>query len=254
MWEKLWFDNKKANIFRRLARAGWRIVDGRLTPPPGTLNFDSPWIFVEEALQPHCMLWNGIYFEHFGLIPKFCRLRCHKVVVRPRTVAELFRLYHLMKHLSYPSKCGVDRRDYTSARYGAFFYCSSLEEGQERYKQVREAINENLPDGENIPVILKKGCTEMEDPRQGGKASPEWGEPGEEDKDLEDRLMMIFDYSQMSSHQPAWLQNHIMYSWLEHAYATGDPTWSEICDDIFGVYTVTYHNTEEHKDGSESNH
>lgn len=249
-WNKIWFDRKKAQVFRKLMNVGWRITDGRITPPEGSLNFDSPWIFVEEALHPHCMLWNHVFFANFRLIPRFCRLRCHKVVAKPRNVAELFDLLNLMEHLNVPSKCGVDRRNYTSVPYAAFFYCNSLEGGQARYKQIREAINEHIPDGENMPVILKKGCTEMEDLMDGGSNSDTWGLPTPADEELEDRLMMIFDFRQTSSHQPEWLRNHIKYSWLEHAYAIGDSSWSEICDDIFGVHSVTYHETEEPTNGS----
>lgn len=254
-WDKIWWDNKKSGVIRGLLRVGWRIVDGRLCPPPGSLNFDTPWIFVEDALHPHCMFWNGIFFEHFGLIPRYCRTRCHKVVVKPRTVRELFDLYHLMNHLGFPSKCGIDRRDYTSARYAAFFYCNSMPEVLARYKEVKEAVSMHLTDGANIPIIAKKGCTEMEDPRNpGGKPSSEWGEPSPEEAELEDRLTMIFNYEQSSNHQPAWLRNRVMYAWLEHAHATGDPTWAELCGDIFGVHSVTYHDKEESKDGSHGNH
>lgn len=254
MWDKIWFDKKKANVLRKLFREGWRIEDGRIQPPPKSLNFDSPWIFVEEALHPHCMLWHGVYYDGFGLIPEYCRTRCHKVVVKIAKVVDLFQLYHLMCHLRYPSKCGIDRRDYTKSRYAAFFYCNSMEEVLERYVQVKEAIQQNLPNPEAYSIIAKKGCTEFEDPRMGGKPSPEWGTPSPEEKDLEDHLTMIFNYEQSSNAQPAWLRNHIMYAWLEHAYATGDPTWAEVCDDIFGKPCVTYHDKEETKDGNENNH
>ena len=46
--------------------------------------------------------------------------------------------------------------------------------------------------------------------------------------------------------QPEWLKNKIMLDWLEHAYELGDSTYKDVIDhDIFGVFTVTYHDEDE---------
>ena len=239
--DEIWFDRQKSQAIRALMNQGWRIEDGKLKEPTKSLNFDTPWIFVEDALQPFCGLWNHVYFQRFGLIPRFCRTRCHKVVVKMQYVNQLFQLHHLMMQLGYPGKLGIDRRDYTAARYAAFFYTDSPEEGQERYDQVKTAIQANLPEPDTYNIILKKGCTEMENPVMGGKPTTEWGDPTPADDEMEDRLTMIFDHAQMTTSQPAWLKNHVMYAWLEHAYGIGDPTWAAISNDIFGVHYETYH-------------
>ena len=245
MWDYgLWFDlERRAGLLRTL-NEGWGIdADELLSPMQRQTAVNIPWVFSgPHPSTPNCALWNQFYFDKFHLIPEYCRTRCHKVVAKPRTVKELFQMHEVQKNLNHGSKCGVDKRMYTNTAYAAFWYCRSMEEGQARFKEVREHINTYLPDGENIPLILKKGCTEMEDPRnKGGKPSDQWGTPTPEERDVEDRLDYMFNRSDPNISQPEYLKQKIMLDWLEHAYAIGDSTYKEIIPtDIFGVKTLDY--------------
>jgi len=245
MWEDgLWFDPGKREAVARCLKEGWGIADSELIEPmQRQVSFSIPWIFAgPHPHTPNCSLWNQFYFSKFGLIPRYCRTRCHKVVVKPRTVKELFLVHEVQKALNHPGKCGVDTRPYTNAAYAGFWYCRSMEEGRERYKEVREHLDQYLPDGRNIPLILKKGCTEMEDPRnKGGKSSDQWGEPNQEETDFEDRLDHMFSRHDPHVTQPEWLKQKIQLDWLEYAYSIGDSTYKEVIPtDIFGVKTINY--------------
>lgn len=248
MWEDgMWFDLERRQGFLQCLNDGWAIgADELIAPLQAQTAVNIPWIFSgPHPYTPNCALWNQFYFTKFHLIPEYCRTRCHKVVVKPRTVKELFMIHEVQKNLGHASKCGVDKRMYTNTAYAGFWYCRSMEEGQARYKEVREHLNEYVPDGENISLILKKGCTEMEDVRnKGGKVSTEWGTPTPEERDLEDRLDSMFTRHDPNINQPEYLKQKIQLDWLEHAYAIGDKTYKEIIQtDIFGVTTINYAET-----------
>ena len=109
-------------------------------------------------------------FNRFGVIPEYC-FDCYKVLIEPRTVAELFRLLLVFEKPILPKdntrKCMVERRDYCAGAYKGFVYCRGLEEGHEARELLRQAVADHIsPD---IPVTLKRGCSEF------SQARPEYG-------------------------------------------------------------------------------
>ncbi len=254
LWrDSIWFDRALADKLRAVVQGGYVIrPNGRLGPEGLVPAFDVPWIFIGQAPHAQCILWSDVYWKIFRLLPRYCRSRCYKVVANPRTVAQLFELYDLMKsRIGWPSKAGIDRRSYTGWPYAAFFYCTTLEEGRQCWQIVRETIDGNIRGGVDIRVVLKKGCTEMEDAFTGGTPSDTWKEPTAEERDLEEHLDSIFDHIQENVIQPDWHKRYIQFRWLEHAYAIGDTTWMEVIDgNPFGSTAVTYHRIEQPEPGS----
>lgn len=130
---------------------------------------DIPWCFPPGANHLHCWYYHRILFDHVSkrlpaqirFVPSFCQ-ECYKVVVRPETLVGLCELFRLQCRLEYPSKCGVEHRPYVAADYGGYFYCRGLEQGRERYEDVRAAVDEVPELGPDTEVTLKRGCTEME--------------------------------------------------------------------------------------------
>lgn len=247
-WTKgMWFDLQRRQQVQAVLNSGWVIDKEQIQLFMKATAWQIPWIFFgPHPQQNKCILWNDIYFDYFKLIPEFCRTRCHKVVAKPRSVRELFSIYEAGVGLDCPGKAGVDRRLYTFGPYAAFWYTGSMEEGQARYEEVKAFLKKHLPDGERIPLILKKGCTEMEDTRKGGLPSNQWKPLTPEERDLEDRLNYMFSQEELLVTQPVWLKDKIKLDWLEHAYSIGDYTYKEVLDqDIFGVHTLTYHPKEE---------
>lgn len=198
------------------------------------LNADTPWVHIRQAQGKDCGLWHQVWFNHYGFIPFGCQ-SCWKVVVRPRTLKEMFELYELMKFLDLPSKLGIERRFSVPALFGAYFYNNSYEDGQQCYKFVREAVSQALsPD---VKVILKRGCTEME---HAFGDSTKWM-VSEEQAGLEKRLSDLFLPMTDQYNQPDAYNEHVMAGWIKFAFAGGDPTAAEFSSEpLFPPY-VTYH-------------
>lgn len=187
-------------------------------------SYNTPWIHFHHTTVRHCGIWNRVYFRSYGHIPKFCRYHCWKTVIKPTTVKELFMLHDLMQSLNWPSKCGIDVRDYTPGPYAGFVYADSLKEGQSYCRAMKKHVAEAI--GDHVAVLLKRGCTEMEQ----AKPSDQWDDWGPNDELLERKLDDIYMKEEADGKQGYWLQNVIKRKWVRHAMSIGDETWKEITD------------------------
>lgn len=137
---------------------------------------DSPWIHAPHHIpgSREAGVDCGVLtiLQNYGLknksVPLFC-MECYKVVVCPQSLAQVHKIEKWQADLGVACKVGAERRSYTQRGWGAYFYCRGLEESRERYKQVREWVDENL--GEDIKVFIKRACTEFE---QDLGASDKW--------------------------------------------------------------------------------
>jgi hypothetical protein len=120
---------------------------------------ETPWDHTCPHPELRCGTWQMVY-KALGFIPTHC-IKCWKVVVKPRTIDELFALRDLQYEKGWAAKCGIELRMYTpGGLYGGYFYNRSKEEGEDKYRLVREAVDKEIsPD---VPVILKRYCTEFE--------------------------------------------------------------------------------------------
>ena len=242
-------NNNIIGLTQRLLKAKiitQRDSDGKLAPNV-MAQWDTPWVHVRQSYESNCFLWKTIIFEHIvklnlpkekWFVPVGCQ-DCWKVVVRPATLKQLFELEKLERRLNVPSKCGIETRPSVFGLYGGYFYNRGLENGLAKYKQVREAVNETL--GEQIPVILKRGCTEME---HGVGPSNEWDVTEEQiriEKMVVDRFVTDAQIIQQSEHAV----DHVHQTWIEKAYQWGDPTVFEYLDEPLYPDYVTYHHLAE---------
>ena len=203
----------------------------------------TPWHYVNPSAED-CLLHMNIIFgvmSHVAknqFVPIHC-LGCWKVVVRPKTLKQLFALENLQKELNLPSKCGIEVRNYVPALYGGYFYNRSLEEGRACYKKVREAVTENENLGEDIQVYLKRACTEME--RKFGETD-KWEEATEEQKEIEKIIFSLIAYDPIGQKQPSHFMAHLHKSWIEWAFTHGDETYKEYTNGLpIEPAAVTYH-------------
>lgn len=212
-----------------------RIEDGKLVRRATGMAYNTPWVFV-KTLERRCDLAHNIFMPYLQFIPSFCQ-SCWKVVVRPRTVVELFNLYELMKHLDLESKCGIEPRPSVDGLYGGYFYCISKAQGLKRYKLVREHINDWL--APEVKVILKRYCTEFE--HKFGP-SDETKKLTKEQKFQEDYFCRFMPFEGVGHPQPEFLQAFVMLEWIRFAFKSGDPTYSELTGGK-SLYDplVTYH-------------
>lgn len=233
-------------MFRGMLDRGWTIDSstGKMTARMG-VKTASEWIHPNPDPGKKCNLYQEI-FSAFNFIPRKC-LDCWKVVVKPRTLFELMKVYAFQKefvkdHIGVGRfcKCGIETREYVNYEYGAYFYCDSLKHGLHRHQQVRNSIDEINP---GIPVILKRYCTEFE---LGTCSSdmyvrPEWADAVEE---------LVFGNIDMNClndnpSQPKFLVEHNIRKWIEFAWDRADPT-ATMFNDNEPLYTpcLTYHDME----------
>ena len=220
-----------------------RIEDGRFVPNFSAMSVGIPWVFAKSDLELRCDIFHKVFFDICHFIPSRCRI-CYKVVVRPRTLRELFDLHELQREMMVPSKCGIEKRLTTSSLYGGYFYCKGKEEGLEQYQEVRKAVNEQL--SPETPVILKRYCTEFEIGPGAKGPSDALPDMTEDEKWKETYILDRFPSAGFSTPQPDHIVANVMIDWIHYAYrfhaATGDETYLEFTDSspLFQDY-VTYH-------------
>ena len=201
-----------------------------------------PWLYTRLDHERACALWT-FYFEQYGLLPRGC-MNCWKVTARPRTLKELLKIREVQKKMDLPAKCGVEDRPFAQFRgpYVAFWYGpygEGMEGALELYKKVRFKVSDAV--GIQVPVVLKRGCTEMEDrvgPSNGWRYPPEMHA-------LENMLDKIVSIWSGPLEQPWFSKVHILINWIEYARKIRDATVNEFVTDIYGSFgatrTTTYH-------------
>jgi hypothetical protein len=216
------------SILAHLKKFGYCLIGDKLTYQRVRSDSLFDWVYVNYARNTKCALWHNAIYDSFGFIPTPCH-ECFKVVVKPRTVKELFGLYELSKSFPVQSKCGVDRREFSFGSYSQFFYVANLEEGRRCYREVREAVSDTLsPD---VPVVLKCGCTRYE--LEMGP-SDQWQITPEQvafETFLKENVTPDIMTQEMEPYaQPEEMVAAIQKAWLYWAYHIGDNTYLEFND------------------------
>jgi len=211
-----------------------------------------PWIFGLWPRDRTCELWYQIYFIFYSFIPKGC-LGCWKVVYRPKTVVALMKIHDLQygKHRKQGiySKCGMESRKFVSGLYNAFWYAPlgcGLEDARKFHKKVARDIRDRV--GIQAKVILKHGCTEMEQftIRAFGVGSDKWDELYEKLKweKLEKRLEGKYRIdNEEKIYRPQDLErDHQKRKCVEWACSWGDETYLQLTNGVkLFPEPVTYH-------------
>ena len=235
-----------------------RLSDGKfkakkLSPDPNT-----PWIHIKHAQGFDCNLWHNIIFNIVSLklppgkqfVPRHCQ-SCWKVVVKPKTLQQLFNLLELEKSLGLPSKCGIEVRPEVHGLYGGYFYNRSHADGLKCYDIVKKALSENeilsvlLDDVDENKrtknLLLKRACTEFE--HTVGR-SDKW-EITNEQVAVEDLIERYFVNENLDLVQQEHMTWDIKQRWIEWAWQNGDSTYSRYTGDepLYPAY-VTYHQPE----------
>jgi hypothetical protein len=232
-----------------------RESDGKLEGNP-QMAIEGPWHYIKHKWDFDCFTWHHVIFDYLGkkavlgkpFVPSECH-QCFKVVVRPKTLKQLFALEALQTRLNRPSKCGIEVRDTVHGLYGGYFYNKGLEEGLARYKEVRKAIDEDPMLGWEVPVILKRGCTEFE---LACGPSDKW-EISPEQLKLEQLIKQNLAHDDVERKQPDSVVKHCHRRWIEFAYAHGDSTYAEFTNgNPLTPPVVTYHHLAEEPSAPET--
>lgn len=183
---------------------------------------NSSWINVRIAEDRNCFLWHIVYFQVYRIISRNC-FHCWKITTSPKTLKDLLAIYDLQQKMGLPSKCGIERRPFAQhkAVYNAFWYApmkGGLEEARNLHKNISLKVKDVL--GVQTPVILKRGCTEMEN-----AAGPSnlW-EYTERQRMFEDLLEATWDLPRFPYEEPSCLVPATMKKWIFHAIEHQDPT------------------------------
>ena len=218
----------------------------------------TPWIHVKHTPGFNCHLWHHIIFDVVCVqlpkdqqfVPRHCQ-GCWKVVVKPRTLQQLFNLLEMQKALDLPAKAGIEVRESVHGLYGGYFYNRSHGEGMACYDHVKKAIRKNEllsplvdevdGDGRTTRVILKRGCTEFE--HLIGD-SDKW-EVTKEQESIEDMVERFIVDENLDLTQQEHLVWNVKRRWIEWAWQNGDSTYVRYTGGkpLYPAY-VTYHQPE----------
>jgi hypothetical protein len=189
------------------------------------MEVDIPWVFAKFHPDYNCRLWHKIMWRYFKIISVKCG-NCFKVVVRPKTVKDLFELHYLQKELGFPSKCGIEiGRPNVPFLYGGYFYCQGIDEGRRVNEIVKKAVEDK---GIQLaaPVDFKRFCTEYET-----IIADSSGYLGQTEiaAAKEKHIAACFEEFPHEA-QPKMLIDHIKHHWLLYAYQHRDLVANEFND------------------------
>jgi len=246
-----YYDQAKANDIISLVRplleqGGYKLRDGDGKIFVETfMAFLTPWHHVYHADNLDCHTWHKIMFDVIfqrtgrKMAPSRCH-NCWKVVVRPKTLKQLFALLGLQQRMGRPSKCGIEVRETVCGHYGGYFYNYSLPEGLECYEAVRAEVDADPELGPEISVILKRACTEFE---LFVGPSDEW-KVTEEQAHIEALVNKWFVRDIIQRSQPPHAIAAVHKRWIDWAYQNADMTYLEYTNgDNAAVFrpSLTYH-------------
>ena len=121
-------------------------------------------IFRDDAKDLNCERHFQI-FNTFNVIPQFC-FGCYKIQIDLKNVLELFKLYLVFDRIKLEKnnlrKCMIEIRSKVTGNYKGLIYCAGLSEAQKIEKYLNPIIKKTI--GEDLSIIIKRGCTEFSVP------------------------------------------------------------------------------------------
>jgi hypothetical protein len=220
-----------------IEQGGYRLRFGDCHIIPDTsMHHNPPWHHTMMTDRFDCgmnmTIMHNIIFQRLPggarrWIPSRCQ-GCWKVVVRPETLLQLFRIEEIQKRLERPGKCGIELRGFkpkpglvnVHGRYGAYWYTPSVEEGRECWRAVQDALDAD-PVTEGIKAILKRACTEYE--ALYGDSSKWEVTPAQ--LHVEDIVHRKVESGTNFSPQAEHVITRVHVDWIEFACAVGDETY-----------------------------
>jgi hypothetical protein len=177
----------------------------------------------------NCYLLKDVIFDQLGAIPTYCMTHCWKIVIKVRTVAELFALLSVMQEHAWPGKCGFDSRNYTFGNYVGFCYFESREHAEREFPARVEAVKERIP---GAHLYLKRSCTEFEMRAPSNTWNPE--DPLADA--LAEFLATWVEWETVTHNQTEYVVERVKSYWIERAYNLGDPTIEQVMPDYRKMY------------------
>lgn len=188
---------------------------------PDGIAWATPWVHIKQDASKPCHTLQMIE-KCFNFIPTAC-LGCWKVVVRPKNLIELFKVYNMMVQMVKEDtkgdmycKCGVEtERPFVSTLYGGYFYTTNQKDGEDRLKQVREKLAVHSP---TTTAYLKRYCSEFELKHGDSKG---YNQP-QNAKHIEKLVLDNTEIDWTVADPPQMCIDHVMAFWVRFAYQNGD--------------------------------
>ena len=134
---------------------------------------------VREGYYKYDCLRHFEVFNTFKVIPKYC-FNCYKVQINPRNVLDLIKLFIIFDNLDFISdltkKCMIELRENVEGTYKGLIYCHSINEAE----KIKDTVSKNIDlcIDKNIPIFIKRGCTEF------GQTFPDYKELNKKNKNF----------------------------------------------------------------------
>lgn len=177
------------------------------------------WQYIDNGPALDCRFlieftFTSVYAR--SAVPYGCR-ECYKVKVAPRTLRELVAAWQIAKGIACRSKWGLDFNNPNSEDfYAGYFYTAGLEAARATYKVVREALDSDPKLGPDVPMRIKRGCSEYEV----ALGPPDRYEFTPEMKELE-----IYLKSRFRAREGRRRPYGVFAEWIDHAFRRGDQTY-----------------------------
>lgn len=133
----------------------------RKSPSPFHAQIFSGMRRLPEDPHPAGCIRHKLLFTTYNVIPEFC-FDCYKIEIQPNTVIELFKLLHIFKSPFFPidnaRKCFLRPRKDIPSHYSGLIYFKGISEARSMLNYIENILSANI--GINIPVFVKRGCTD----------------------------------------------------------------------------------------------
>jgi hypothetical protein len=198
--------------------------DGSLELPPPA----SPDLFMKiyNAPAPDCGFLNRFMFRTVyqeAAVPAGCE-HCYKVKVLPRTLRQLVAAYEIALGINCVSKWGVDFYNrYNQSLYAGYFYVDGLDGARALFPLVRALVDEHAKLGPDVPVLIKRGCSNYE-------AILGSSDTYEFRPELREIEAYIKSRVRAKGQKPNALATLLYGKWVPFAFQTGDDTYLDFTD------------------------
>lgn len=151
-------------------------------------------------------------------VPITCEF-CYKIKLHPRTLRELVAAYEIAVKVQCLSKWGIDiNNKYNQSIYAGYYYAKGLDAARGLFPIVRKAVDEHPKLGVDVPVVIKRGCSNFEAAL--GPSDKCTFQP--EQREIEAYLKSRF----RGRKAPDEALTSMLYGrWVPFAYRTGDDTY-----------------------------
>lgn len=254
-YEELSASNILKPIMHRINAGAFEISPDHKIHLDGSIMPERPWLTHMADPARKCGKWHEVYFRYYSIIPEGCR-NCWKIIFKPETITEVFKIRDLQRAMKISAKVGVETRGFTGNRggYAAFWYApldAGLKGARELHSVVNIKIQSLLGREGKRTVNLKRGCTEMENHtlKMLNVGSNKWDEIAEKMNmnEKEQLLNTVFIDPIIIDTVPGFCDINTEQLFLDFAFENGDLTYLEHTGGIPHMQPLMFYEDDKHK-------